>query len=185
MSPPPHRSLADLAASLAAAGDAEAAVFELVGSWVQSVPEPSVKVALSIHSRRHGEHCLELGGVTPRVPSAVPGPAFDPAVLAAAGRLASTGGRLAALACVLLPRLVALAAVDPGPAVSAAPVARALRRIEADHREMAGDLAALVAGVASAGAPADREAVEAELAELARASGQELRWPPSNLTGSP
>ncbi|MEO6121422.1 MAG: hypothetical protein ABIW46_04265 [Acidimicrobiales bacterium] len=177
------RSILDLVAVLDAAREAEERTFEVVGGWVPSVAEPQVKIALSIHSRRHGDHLESLLAVTPRVAAAVAPPhgGLDPSLIDAVAALETTVGRLVALTQVLMPRLSAATGLDPGPAVAAAPAARVLGSIWAEHLDQAAEMEGLLASVAAA--VVDRHGVDRELSVLSRVVRQELRVPPSNLTG--
>jgi hypothetical protein len=43
----------------------ERRLFELLGGWVVSTPEPEIKLALARASRRHGDHAITLGELLP------------------------------------------------------------------------------------------------------------------------
>ena len=80
----------------------ECALFELLGRWVATTPEPAVKVAFSHASRLHGDHAVALAALLPDTrdhdPQALVGPSGDLAgALDAAGRATTTAERLDAL----------------------------------------------------------------------------------------
>ncbi|MGH9157977.1 MAG: hypothetical protein ACRD1K_19560 [Acidimicrobiales bacterium] len=178
----PGLPIVEAAALIAAARAAEEQVFTTVGRWVATVAEPDIKVALSVHSRRHGNHAMDLAAVAPTVPIAGPvPPGLDAAAAEAVAALETTVARLVALARLLLPMVVSASAFDPGPAVAAAPIIGALRPVRHDHREQAAEVDALLARALAVAH--DREAVDCELSLLARITRQELWLPPSKATG--
>lgn len=90
----------------------EARLFEVVGGWVTSTPEPHVLVHLAAQSRRHGGHA-ELWGA--RLPEATivdaealtsPSSEVVERLLDEAAALEATEERLGILARVLLPALL-------------------------------------------------------------------------------
>jgi hypothetical protein len=58
-------TLDDAARFLGHATWLERRLFEVVGEWVRSTPEPAVKLALARQSRRHGEHAELLEPLRP------------------------------------------------------------------------------------------------------------------------
>lgn len=184
---PPFRSVQAQAAALAAAGQAEAQAFDVVGRWVRSVPEAEFKVLLAVQARHHGQHAADLDAACPRVPAAAPVPAAFPAdLLDALAALTTTPARLVALATVVLPGLVALTAPAPCPRLEEAPVARVLHGVDRDHAAHAATLEAALARLAPASSTAP---AAGELAALAALVGQdlrqELRRPASNHPTGP
>jgi hypothetical protein len=125
----------------------ERRLFEMMGRWVPSTPELSVKLALARQSRHHAGHAAALEVVLPETRD------HDPAALVAATDAAGaalvrelearadTEGRLRALVDELLPRQLAaceafLAEASP---VRDGPAIRALIFVLAEERaELAG-----------------------------------------------
>lgn len=135
----------DLQATARRAGAArwiDARLFEVLGGWVPSVPEPEVKIVLATQASHHGWHAQlwaerlpTLHGVDPSS-WVEPAPGVEPAItlLAAAE---GTVERLVGLHRVLLPRLAAahaehLAAASP---VADGPTIRTLRLVLQDEVE--------------------------------------------------
>ena len=179
----PHRPLVEVVAGLEAAARAEAEIFEVVGRWVPTVGEPAVKITLSIHSRRHGDHAVALAAVAPQVvaipPRPPPAPLLGEPLLAAVAGLGTTLARLVALDRVLLTRLArAGAPTGAGPAVG-----RCGALVAADHQAQAADLGEHLARLLAAAGEAERRAAAEELAALGTVAGEELALPPSNLIG--
>jgi hypothetical protein len=125
----PGMTLDESARRLGALTWAERRLFELLGGWVVTTPEASVKLALAGASRRHGDHALALAVLLPDTrdhdPEALvaPGPEAGEA-FAAAASAASSGARLEALDAVGAVHLRALEAfvadaaeVRDGPAI--------------------------------------------------------------------
>ncbi len=89
---------------------AERRLFELLGGWVPSTPEPPVKLALARRSRHHAAHAATLDVVLPDTrdhdPRALVAAADpeDPARFAELAALTGTDARLAALVDDLLPQ---------------------------------------------------------------------------------
>lgn len=167
----------ELAAALAGAHDAEARAFQLAGRWVTSVAEPAAKVLLSIHSRRHGDHALEIAAAAPSWSAWVPPPprGLDDATLHVVAGLATTVGRLTALVDLVMPALATATAVPLGLAAAEASVTGALRAVAVDHQEQAAELAALLARLTGG---AVGQAVVHELVALKRAG-----WAGTPATG--
>lgn len=112
--PPPGRALTlhETARRLAAYAWAESRAFEVLGSWVQTVPEPEVKACLATHSRAHGWHAEVWTAAMPR-PHDLPDADFVAPLSGAAasffdalGAVEGTAERLAGAFRVLVPRLV-------------------------------------------------------------------------------
>ena len=130
---------------------AERRLFELLGGWVTSTPEPPVKLALARRSRHHAAHAATLDVVLPdtrdhdpRALVAAPDPE-EPARFAELAARTGTGARLAALVDDLLPqRLEACEAFLAGAsAVRDGPAVRALILVLAEERAELTDLRAL------------------------------------------
>lgn len=127
----------------------ERRLFEIMGRWVPSTPEPSVKLTLARQSRHHAAHAAAVEVVLPETRE------HDPVALVAAtdaaafleeveGR-AGTEGRLRSLVGELLPRQLAaceafLAEASP---VRDGPAIRALIFVLAEERAELTDLAFL------------------------------------------
>jgi hypothetical protein len=130
---------------------AERRLFELLGGWVPSTPEPPVKLALARRSRHHAAHAATLDVVLPDTrdhdPRALVAAADpeDPGRFAELAALTGTDARLACLVDDLLPQrleaceafLASASAVRDGPAV------RALILVLAEERAELTDLRAL------------------------------------------
>ena len=58
-------SLAEAARRVQSYRVIETRLFELLGGWVRAVPEPDVKICLSTHAARHGEHALLWDALVP------------------------------------------------------------------------------------------------------------------------
>ena len=93
----------------------ETRLFEVMGAWVAVEPDPEVKAVFAAHSLRHAWHADVWGGRLPRVAhldaDALTVAAGDPVAevvtaLAGAAGADQTVERLAAVARVVLPRLV-------------------------------------------------------------------------------
>ena len=135
----------DLHATARRAGAAcwlDARLFEVLGGWVATVPEPEVKIALATQAGHHGWHATlwgerlpHLHGVDP-VSWVGPAPGIEPAValLAAA---TGTVERLAGVHRVLLPRLAAAHAahVEAASPLADGPTIRTLRLVLSDELE--------------------------------------------------
>lgn len=135
----------DLHATARRAGAArwlDARLFEILGGWVPSVPEPEAKLAIATHASHHGWHAQlwaerlpTLHGVE-REGWVGPAPGIEDAV----ARLAQTAGtieRLVGVHRVLLPRLMTaherhLATASP---VADGPTIRTLRFVLGDEQE--------------------------------------------------
>lgn len=118
----------------------EMRLFEVLGGWVTSTPEPPVKAHLATHSRRHAWHAELWNGHLPRVvgidADALVTP-FAPAaerVVDTLAEAASTLERLVGLYRVVLPRVVTATAarLDLATPVADAALARSLRFVLAD-----------------------------------------------------
>lgn len=178
----PPLSLHDTARRLGAYVWLEGRAFEVLGSWVPTVPEPAAKVCLATQSRLHGWHAEVWAAAMPAVRGLPREEVVTPATaevvtffdaLQRAGD-GATVARLAGTFRVLLPRLVAaysshLAAVS---AVSDAGTAHWLQVVLRDEVEhwRAGEtvLQSLVADPATARQAAS---VQGELEALLVAGG--------------
>jgi hypothetical protein len=150
----------------------EMRLFEVLGAWVRTVPEPSVKTHLATHSRRHAwhadlwrEHLPRVAGIDADSLVAPPSDAF-PGVIAALAEPASTLERLAGTYRVVLPRVVTatarrLAAATP---VADAALARSLRFVLADDLDEWRDGEALLQSLMAG--PDDVDRVSAHAAHL-------------------
>jgi len=166
---------------------AEGRLFAVLGAWAADEGVPEAAVLFDALSRQHAWHASLFTDCLPLLPGLEPSAATAPPTAGAAealDRLASfddSAGRMAALARVVLPRLVTgyrrhLAEARP---MSDAPVVRALRLVVRDEVEALldaeGVLEALVAGqrpLAEVLVPA------AHLEELLAGSGPGLvPWP--------
>lgn len=135
----------DLQAAARRAGAArwlDARLFEILGGWVASVPEPEAKMAFATQAAHHGWHATlwderlpTLHGVEPASWIA-PAPGAEPAV-AALAQTTGTIERLAVVHRVVLPRLVAahVSHLDTASPVSDGPTIRTLRLVLQDERE--------------------------------------------------
>ncbi|MGH9065967.1 MAG: hypothetical protein ACRD0J_00345 [Acidimicrobiales bacterium] len=121
----------------------ERRLFECLGGWVATVPEPSVRAALSAHSYHHAWHAElwrdrlpELAGADPEELT-TPGHPGRAGFMAALERSEGTAERLVGVYRVLLPRLVVAyrAHLDRASPVSDGPVARALGLVLHDDVE--------------------------------------------------
>jgi hypothetical protein len=118
----------------------EMRLFEVLGGWVTSTPEPEVKAHLATHSRRHAWHAELWNGHLPRVAGIDADALIAPAGPAAArvvDGLASavpTTERLVGLYRVVLPRVVTATAarLDLAAPVADTALARSLRFVLAD-----------------------------------------------------
>lgn len=135
----------DLHATARRAGAArwlDARLFEILGGWTASVPEPEVKIALAAQAAHHGWHATlwddrlpTLHGVDPATWIA-PAPAVEPAV-AALAEATGTVERLAGVHRALLPRLIAAHAshLEAASPVADGPTIRTLRLVLQDERD--------------------------------------------------
>ncbi len=136
-------SLADAAARLGHYAWVETRLFEILGRWVQDVPELEAKLLIASQSHHHAWHA-ELWG--DRLP-VLAGIDRDELTVAANDHLmafmhtlaepATTGEKLAGVYRVLLPHLVAIygAHLERASTVSEAPTIRALKLVLADETE--------------------------------------------------
>lgn len=125
-----------------AAGWLDARLFEILGGWVASVPEPEVRIALATQASHHGWHAQLWAERLPTLHEVDPATWVAPAmgVEPAVALLAAATGtveRLVGVHRVLLPRLVAahaahLAATSP---VADGPTIRTLRLVLRDEQE--------------------------------------------------
>ncbi|HEY8527030.1 MAG TPA: hypothetical protein VIL48_18810 [Acidimicrobiales bacterium] len=138
--PPPGLTLQDGARLVGHHVWLETRLFEVLGGWVQSVPEPEVKAHLATHSRRHAWHAELWHGHLPDVADidadslvAPPGDRADEA-LAALAEPEPTIERLTGLYRVVLPRLVTATSrvLARTSAVADAALARSLRFVLGD-----------------------------------------------------
>jgi hypothetical protein len=129
----------------------ERRLFEILGGWVASTPEPDVKLALARQSRHHAAHAAALEVVLPETrdhdPDALIG-AADADASALVEPIAGTGttdARLDVLVDDLLPRQTASceAFLAEASSVRDGPAIRALIVVLAEERAELTDLAAL------------------------------------------
>jgi len=129
----------------------ERRLFEVMGRWVPSTPEPAVKLMLARQSRHHGEHAAAVEVVLPETRDHDPGVLVAPTDLPDAARFDEAGGRvgtddrLRGLVDELLPDQLAaceafLAEASP---VRDGPAIRALIFVLAEERAELTELAAL------------------------------------------
>jgi len=151
----------------------EQALFEVLGTWVATVPEPEVTLLLGTHCHHHAWHAQmwrdRLPDLAELDPDRLTAPA-NPAVarfvtaLAEPAPLRSTVEQLVGVYRVLLPRLVAAYSVhaDATSPVTDAPTARILRLVLADDHDQWRDgellLQSLIASPDDARRAADRHA---------------------------
>jgi hypothetical protein len=129
----------------------ERRLFELLGGWVVSTPEPDIKLALAHTSRRHGDHALTLGDLLPDTrdhdpESLVAPPDGGDGAFAAAAAAATTAERLDAVEARIAPaHLGALEAylADASP-VRDGPAIRVVGAVLAEDAAALGALAALL-----------------------------------------
>jgi hypothetical protein len=95
--------ITDAARRVGALAWTEQRLFEVVGGWVDSTPEPGVKLLFARASRHHGDHALALAAVLPDTrdhdPVALVAPADDDPSGSLGGD--TTDARLDALLVVL------------------------------------------------------------------------------------
>lgn len=139
------RRVLDLRAAARRAGAArwlDARLFEILGGWVASVPEPEVKILLATQSAHHGWHVALWDERLPSLhdvdPASWIGPA--PGVAPAVAALAEATGtveRLVGVHRVLLPRLAAAHAdhLERASPVADGPTVRTLRFVLQDEQE--------------------------------------------------
>lgn len=139
------RPVLDLHATARRAGAArwlDGRLFEILGGWVASVPEPAVKIALATQSAHHGWHATLWDERLPTLHDVDPATwiraprGIEPA-LATLAEAKGTIERLAGVHRALLPRLAAahadhLERVSP---VADGPTIRTLRFVLQDQRE--------------------------------------------------
>jgi hypothetical protein len=124
----------------------ERRLFELLGRWVATTPEPAAKVALSSASRRCGEHALELAALLPVTRDHAPddlvaSASVDAASFDAATTLEGTDARLARLRELAGTHVAGLEAyLTAASAVRDAPGMRVVAQVLADHRGLLGRL---------------------------------------------
>jgi hypothetical protein len=150
----------------------EMRLFEVLGAWVQSVPEAEVKTHLATHSRRHAWHADLWREHLPRVAGIdadsliAPSSRSFPDVIAALAEPSSTLERLAGAYRVVLPRVVTatarrLASATP---VAEAALARSLRFVLADDLDEWRDGEALLQSLVAG--PGDIDRMSAHTAHL-------------------
>jgi hypothetical protein len=147
----------------------ETRLFEVLGGWVATEPDPASKALFSAHSLRHAWHADVWRDRLPRVahldPDALTVPAapevvdlLDALAASAAAAEDGTAYRLAGLGGLVLPTLVAdyqerLARAHP---LADGPTARWLGFVLADEVAGLREVAALHGGEAAGTAPGDR-----------------------------
>ena len=135
----------DLHATARRAGAArwlDARLFEILGGWVASVPEPEVKIHLATQAAHHGWHATLWDERLPTLHDVDPSTWVQPApgVQPALARLAEATGtveRLVGVHRVLLPRLIAAHAehAEQASPVCDGPTVRTLRLVLQDEQE--------------------------------------------------
>lgn len=171
----------DLHATARRAGGArwlDARLFEILGGWVTSAPEPEVKIALATQASHHGWHATLWGERLPTLDDVEPASWVGPSsagVRQAVELLAGATGtveRLAGVHRALLPRLVVAHAchLEEASAVCDAPTIRTLRLVMRDEVEDQGCGERLLQGLLRTRADVERatahqSAVESLLAE--------------------
>ncbi|MCZ7528200.1 MAG: hypothetical protein M5U14_18615 [Acidimicrobiia bacterium] len=136
---PGRFDLVESARRLGACAWVEERLFEVLGSWVQGVPEPAVKIALARHSRGHAAHALLLSEAVPRRHDGedvvVAGADGLAAVVEALVGTEGTVERLTGVVRVVVPRMVAAYAyhLEGTSRVADTATARALRMVLADE----------------------------------------------------
>ena len=120
----------------------DARLFEILGGWVASVPEPEVKIALATQASHHGWHATLWDERLPSLHDADPAAWVAPApgvgpVVDLVARAEGTVERLVGVHRVLLPRMVTahtehLERVTP---VADGPTIRTLRLVLSDEVE--------------------------------------------------
>ena len=127
----------------------ERRLFEVLGAWVPSVPEPEVKVLLRAQSHEHAWHAdlwddlVEAGRAVPSTGDGLAG------VVDAVAAPAGTAERLAGMYRVLLPRLVDAygGLSDAAVPASDGPLVRALGLMLADDVSAIEDAERLLGGL--------------------------------------
>ncbi len=158
----------------------EMRLFETMGRWIPSVPEPEVAVLLGTQCHHHAWHAELWYARLPELreldPEELTAPAGEgvAALLTAAAEPAATIPRLVGLYRVLIPRTIAAYAshLDRASPVSDGPVIRALKLALADEQEdwRAGE-ALLQSLITTAGAAREAAAHLGRLEELAVVAG--------------
>lgn len=139
----------------------EERIFEILGLWVPSVPEPDVKLAFASQSRHHAWHAQLLREHLPETHAVEPGALVEPpsdetvAFAAAFRASATTPERLVGLFEVTLPAVVEAyrARIDAANPITDGPLVRALRFVLVDDDADAEAGVALLASRAPDGAP--------------------------------
>lgn len=139
---PPWMDLQATARRAGAARWLDARLFEVLGGWVPTVPEPEVKIAVATHSAHHGWHASLWDERLPTLHDVDQASwiAAAPGVEAVIERIAAatdTVERLVGVHGVLLPRLSAAHAAHLTSAspVSDGPTIRTLRLVLQDELE--------------------------------------------------
>ena len=111
----------------------EQRLFEVVGGWVASTPEPETKLLFARLSRHHGDHALALAAVLPDTRDHDPSQLVTPGDADGAARLDSadtTPARLAALVEVATEQVATLdLLLADGSSVRDGPVLRVARLV--------------------------------------------------------
>lgn len=139
------RPVLDLHATARRAGAArwlDGRLFEILGGWVASVPEPEVKIFLATQSAHHGWHASLWEERLPTLHDVEPAswigpaPGVEPAV-AKLAEATTTVERLVGVHRVLLPRLAAAHAehLEKANPVADGPIIRTLRLVLQDEHE--------------------------------------------------
>lgn len=135
----------DLHATARQAGSArwlDARLFEILGGWVATIPEPEVKIAVAVQSHHHGWHATLWGERLPTLHHVDPASWVAPApgMEAAMDWLAGVTGtieRLVGVSRVLLPRMSAghTRHLDAASPVADGPTIRTLRQVLSDETQ--------------------------------------------------
>lgn len=147
-------------------------LFEVVGGWVPTTPEPAAKVHLAAQSRRHGWHARlwrdRLPELREHPVSQLVAPPDEPTrrLVAALAELEGTTDRLVALSRVVLPHLIGThgARLEVLSDVADASLARTIRHVLLDERDDHDALDVLVR--ARVGTPEEIDAAAAVQARL-------------------
>jgi len=137
--------ITDAAQRIGALAWCEQQLFEIVGGWVVTTPEPDTKLLFARASRHHGDHALALVGVLPDTrdhdPDSLVAPGDDDLTRLLHG-VDSTDTRLRALAEVLPAQVAALEAfAAAASAVRDGPAMRVVGDVAASDRALADEVA--------------------------------------------
>ncbi len=177
-------SLAETARRVQAYRAMETRLFELLGSWVQAVPEPEVKICLFSHAARHGEHAVMWDGLAPdplpapagRLGGHEPGDGRLDAFFAAVGGTGEPGAtadKLVGVYRVVLPSAIAVYGEHLAEAtrVSDGPLVRGLALVLHDEHDARLEGEALIERLVGDDGAAHARALQARLQSLLVAVG--------------